>query len=903
MKKGISKSLLNKVAMTLLVAALLPFGLSVFLFYMQEKTIIDMGRQQYYKKILELTSIEIDQELYVSLSLGKSLANHCLDHETGKLNEGLYSDFKSAVDYNLWATNITLADKDSKILVSLEADDSRLKEHLSESWFISSLEGTPSFSPVHRHADKDSGVCISISYPVIYNAEVKYVLVIDIALENIWEDIFEIVDNESEYFVLLDEYDRIISYPDEDKILTDNDLFKIENNSVIPLGDKGDNNYEYYYSVIDSSEKECDLGWKIVLVRDMDVDSLIKISTVQHAAVVVIIVFFFILIISYMFARSIVSPIKKVTEAANEIAKGNYNINISYNSGDEIGVLTSAVNNMADNLKHTTASENILAGKVEHHEQIEKQLKAEKDKADRANKAKDEMLACVSHEVRTPLNGIIGYTESLISEITNKDHKVKLKTILNESEHLLCLLNDILDNAKIQAGKLDIDLRPVDLFHLLSFIKTHVKDRAEKKGLDFYLDCADDVPNYIVTDQLRLRQVILNLVSNAVKFTNTGFVRLTVAAERISESDAKLTFCVIDTGIGIEKDKLTNIFDSYVQADSSTSRKYGGTGLGTTISKNIVSLMGGFMDAQSEVGVGSKFWFEIPVDICKSSQIEMVKKEELGSEQLLTENAKVYSKAKVLLVEDYQTNQTLITSQLKRMNIECDLAENGRQAVFMVTKNDYDLILMDLQMPVMDGITATKRIRELEPPKNQVPIVAMTACVEPKIRDNCFEAGMVDIVEKPLKFAKLASFMDKWLNGEIQDENEIKNESGQPAKVKEKAKAEKSQFEVWDKKNALDLFADNQQLLEQAVASYMDNIDQHMNSIRSAIDSEDFETLRSEAHKVSGGASCIAANRINQTAVVLESLAQNSSKDNIDVIYSKLEYLVNELKKEIDEKL
>ncbi len=376
---------------------------------------------------------------------------------------------------------------------------------------------------------------------------------------------------------------------------------------------------------------------------------------------------------------------------------------------------------------------------ITYRKNIETELNKARIKAEEAIVEKAQFLSNMSHELRTPLNGIIGLTNILISEETLPSQINHLEVLKYSSDHMLVLINDILDFNKIEAGKVTLENSGFNLLETINKIKSFFLWEASSKGLHFEVK-ADYVLNRTVRgDVTRIRQVITNLISNAIKFTEKGFVIFSVdILEHLSEKKCKLRFSISDSGIGIEENKLEKIFESFGQADQTTIRKYGGSGLGLTISKKLISLMGSELHVESVIDKGSTFWFDLVLDCSITEQIFPVQKN--------INDMVAFKKISILVAEDNPINMLVVCKMLDKWNAVVHKAKNGLEAVEVFSKNKIDLILMDLQMPVMDGLTATKLIRQQN---KTIPIIAITATTDESLTQNLSEKGINDILQKP----------------------------------------------------------------------------------------------------------------------------------------------------------
>ncbi len=386
-----------------------------------------------------------------------------------------------------------------------------------------------------------------------------------------------------------------------------------------------------------------------------------------------------------------------------------------------------------------------------------KKLNEARKAAEEANKSKSAFLASMSHEIRTPLNGIIGMAHLLETANLNSEEYEYLKSIKYSANSLLEIINDILDFSKIEAQKMELEKTVFNLKDLMSTIMNSFLYMKEEKDISLLLDIDWDVPDTVLGDPVRLRQILINLIGNAFKFTSEGSVKTSLKKMKETKDIVELNFSVSDTGIGIPKNKIGNLFESFKQLDSATTRKYGGTGLGLTIVKNLVHLMGGQIQVESEPDKGSTFSFTIP--LYKTSRT---------AASLLEEDSEIQEKIidmSILVAEDNKVNQLFLMKLLERKHCTVDLVDNGLKVLEKLKTHSYDLILMDIQMPEMDGYRATLLIRrEEENTGKHIPIVALTANATEEDRKKCFECGMDDYLTKPVKSEKLFSCLLKYYN-------------------------------------------------------------------------------------------------------------------------------------------
>ena len=522
-------------------------------------------------------------------------------------------------------------------------------------------------------------------------------------------------------------------------------------------------------------------------------------------------------------SKSLIKPLEILNENAKLIGKGNLDKKIEVKSKDEVGELAQSFNLMTENLK----------------EYIEK------------NNAKNIFVANMSHEIRTPLNGVLGFLHLLESTKLDEEQKDYVKEIKNSSEILLTTLNDILDFSKAEANKITLEQVNFNLKDLIRDLGIYAKSN-KNNDVEIISEVDENIPEGLTGDVVRLKQVLLNLLNNAKKFTEKGYIK--ISAEMVEkESDfVKVLLKVSDTGIGIPKEKQQEIFKEFVQADESTTRKYGGTGLGLAICNKIIAIMGGKLNLESETGKGSAFYFTVPFKIADNL-------ENNNTENNLEEIKE--KSAKILVAEDNATNQKLVKNLLNKLGLSCDIASNGQEALDLFKKNKYNLILLDCQMPVMDGFESASEIRKYENEHNLEPIsiLALTASAFEQDKEKCLSFGMNDIITKPIKMDDFVSKLNKYIKPT--------NDSGNKEIISlDKGKIVSTVAEEmgFDKEDVEDL-----------IETFFRDFTEQKEMLKTAFSEQDYAKVNEIAHSIAGASANLRIDEISVPARALNNLLRD----------------------------
>ncbi|TMF02389.1 MAG: response regulator [Chloroflexi bacterium] len=547
------------------------------------------------------------------------------------------------------------------------------------------------------------------------------------------------------------------------------------------------------------------------------------------------------------------TAVRAVSRAARRVADGDFAQHLKLRTGDEIESLADSFNVMTANLQRM------------HDEQRA------------VERMKDEFVSMVSHELRTPLNGVIGMTDLLLCAELAPQARGYAEALQRSGEVLVAIVDDILDLSKIEAGKLDLESAPLDVRRVVAEVGEFFLDRAWAKGVELSWSIADGVAVSLRGDQIRLRQVLLNLVGNALKFTEIGGIRVSVELERSTSDSYVVRFEVADTGIGIDPLARERVFQPFSQADSSTTRKYGGTGLGLPICKRLVELMGGTIGLNSQPGHGSTFWFRLPLAEATLTP-DSAATAALSAARAAAASAP-RSARRLLLVEDSWMNQQVALGMLERLGYTADLVTDGPQALDAVEQAAYAAILLDCQMPEMDGYQVAEALRRREAldGRQPVPIIALTASAMSADRERCLKSGMNDHLAKPVRIAELSAMLARWAPCEVA---RLPREVLDPAALAEVARLQRP---------------GRPDLVGAIVDRFQADAPGRLDALRAALARADAFAVTQYAHALKGDSRRIGGNEVGHVCAELEALAGRGELDRaaqlVDALGDALERL------------
>ncbi len=583
-------------------------------------------------------------------------------------------------------------------------------------------------------------------------------------------------------------------------------------------------------------------------------------DSIVFMCMMLLVAFFMTFFLASWLQKIISKPIAKLHESIQKVSDHkDYSLRVDPGGKDELGQLSKAFNSM-----------------IEQVQLRDRALEDAKNLAEEANQSKSQFLANMSHEIRTPMNGIFGMSELLANTHLNAKQTRYVKIVRNSASSLLSIINDILDFSKIEVGKLDLESINFDLSEVLSETIELFSETAESKKIELIHKVPSALPNLLIGDPVRLRQILINLLGNALKFTEKGKVEFFVSVHEESNEHAVLRFSIQDTGIGIAKDKLDSIFDAFTQADETTTRRFGGTGLGLAISNHLIGLMGGGLSVKSTLGKGAEFSFELPFS--KQTQRPAEKPRKHGVAQVDTVLAGTHEESVtkvILLAEDNPVNQDVAKDMLEQIGHQVDIANNGVEALEMIQNRQYDIVLMDIHMPKMDGIEASHKIRKLEMKLGvHTPIIALTANAMSGDRERFIAEGMDGYLSKP--FTKLA--LAKVLQGKY---GLMLDKGTDVNLVNEKATAldEKVLVHLMEQYNGT-----RRVKLNKLITIYLTSANELIDRLKQAAKLSEIIVIGENAHRLKLSSEKLAALLLSAKCRSLESLCETGKPSNDELL-------------------
>ena len=591
-------------------------------------------------------------------------------------------------------------------------------------------------------------------------------------------------------------------------------------------------------------------------------------------------------------SRGVVNPIRKLTISVNKIAQGDLHTHIEIDSGGEIGSLENGITKMNEEIQLIrwdlqTQVDKATAKLTKTLKELETQnieLDIARKQALSASEIKSEFLANMSHEIRTPMNGVLGFTNLLSETKLNNIQKDYVTTISGSAESLLTIINDILDFSKIESGKLKIENIRFNLQDLLNDVIKMFTPMARDKNIELIYHPYPEIHDYFYGDPSRIRQIIINLISNAIKFTDKGHVTIETISTPLNNEKINFQFTIADTGIGMDKENRERLFTAFSQADTSITRKFGGTGLGLVISEKLAELMSGDIGFESESNKGSTFWFSLPLKIDFSDLADTL------SSSIEKRNTNQWSHTHVLLVDDNEINLKLAKTLLENHNVRVSTAQDGEQAMKLTDNNFYDIIFMDLHMPKTDGYQATEYIRKTNNPCQHTTIVALTANAMSEEQQRVYKSGMNDILLKPISENQIFDVFERWIpvdsNCHINIEPSIQDINTKPSK---------NMLIIYDKEEGKKLAGNNELLEKELFAMLIKELPEHKQKLEQAKSNNNIQDLKNHIHKLHGASTYCGVPQLRTFVSNLENIIDNSKIDRIESAYQSVITAIEEL--------
>ena len=613
-------------------------------------------------------------------------------------------------------------------------------------------------------------------------------------------------------------------------------------------------------------------GWRVTMSQDGQ-EALSAVRSLRRGLMGLFLGMFALSVpASFFVAGRLTRPLRDLADAASRLGAGNLSIRVREDGVGEVAFLQTVFNRTVESIKENTETLHRLQVDLEKKvEERTKDLATALHAAQQASRAKSEFLANVSHEIRTPMNGVLGVAELLAGTPLTDEQRGLTETIKTSAEALLIILNDILDLSKVEAGRIDLEEVEFDVRACVQEVTRLLAPRAAERHLDLALLVPGEVPTVLRGDPGRIRQVLLNLLGNAVKFTDAGSVVVRLAIVEEHDDSVHVRFSVRDTGIGIPAEARDRLFDPFTQVDTSTTRRFGGTGLGLAISHRLVSQMGGEIGLESVPGAGSTFWFTLPLR--KSAVVEAIDTvpnvsvpdaSTVPPTDPSAPHGASTSSMRILLAEDNDVNRLVAVKALEKLGHSVSVVGDGKEAVDAWFEEHFDLILMDCQMPEMDGYDAAHAIRAAEAEVGgHVPIIALTANVMKGDREQCIAAGMDDHIGKPLQLKELRQVIDQW--GKGSDTPALQGPTQDASREPEASESAPLNYE-----RLHEIAGGDRAFAHELIHLFVDDAARRITSLAEAIAAADTETSRKVAHTLKGSCGNIGAEPLRRAAFTVE---------------------------------